>query len=674
MNRQCNYAKHFTRLSRPPRELDDTNSLSDKKHDYSMENSGFEMEDGAFYKPPGDPLPQPSERKRNPKFLSKISQSVSGAKLAYKAHAAVIKHVILGIVIAGFLAFLITACVLDFQRALALLIMTCVVAFFVIYDLIKKHLGKRIVDLFTPVTSFLQKHSKWFKWILVFLALAGLVAWLAIDTAERPEQLISFGGFCLLIILLFIFSKRPTAVSARTLFMGLGLQFILGIFIIRTEPGFQAFNWLGMQIQTFLNYTTAGSSFLFGDELINGIFAFQALPIVVFFSCVMSILYYVGAMQWLIIKIAWLMQVTMGTSATETLSVAGNIFVGQTEAPLLIRPYLSDMTKSEIHAVMTGGFATIAGSVLGAYISFGISASSLIAASVMAAPCALALSKLSYPEIEESKFKSEEGVIIDCGGEQNVLEAASNGASASIHLVANIAVNLLAFLAVLEFLNAALSWFGGMVDYPKLSFQVICSYVFMPLAFMMGADWNDSFLVAELIGIKLFLNEFVAYQKLSMYQQKRLDGMAEFIDGKKQWISIRAETLCTYALCGFANFSSIGVMLGGLSSIAPNRKSDIAEIVIRALITGFLTSLVNACVAGILFVPRDIVDCVSYLNSTTFNGTTADTYTCCQDLYGSVVATGNGSINFDGQWSSVDQSFKFLSSCCGVYNSSACIV
>ncbi|GCC18936.1 hypothetical protein chiPu_0021741 [Chiloscyllium punctatum] len=187
---------------------------------------------------------------------------------------------------------------------------------------------------------------------------------------------------------------------------------------------------------------------------------------------------------------------------------------------------------------MTGGFATIAGSVLGAYISFGISASSLIAASVMAAPCALALSKLSYPELEESKFMSQEGVKLDCGGEQNILEAASNGASASIGLVANIAVNLLAFLAILDFLNAALSWFGGMVDYPELSFQVICSYVFMPVAYMMGADWNDSFLVAELIGIKLFLNEFVAYQKLSVYQKNRLTGVEEFINGRKQWISV----------------------------------------------------------------------------------------------------------------------------------------
>ncbi|XP_059802119.1 sodium/nucleoside cotransporter 1 [Hypanus sabinus] len=645
--------------------------MSSPKNIYSLDNPAFEMEENTPSKAKNEEPTSSSRTKQNPKVVRVITRGASTVKLACKTHSTMIKRCILGLLIAAFLGFLITACIFDLQRALALLIMTCIVVFFTIYELVKRLLGKQIINFFTPVSSFLQKYSKWFKWSVALLALAGLITWIGVDTSKRPEQLTSFGGLCILVTLLFIFSAKPLAVSCQALFVGLGLQFVLGLFIIRTEPGFQAFNWLGIQIQTFLGYTTAGSSFLFGDNLINGIFAFQALPIVVFFSSVMSILYYVGAMQWLVLKIAWLMQVTMGTSATETLSVAGNIFVGQTEAPLLIRPYLSDMTKSEIHAVMTGGFATIAGSVLGAYISFGISASNLIAASVMAAPCALALSKLSYPEMEESKFKTEEGVKLDKTGEQNVLEAASNGASASIGLVANIAVNLLAFLAILEFLNAALSWFGGMVDYPQLSFQNICSYIFMPIAFIMGADWKDSFLVAELIGTKLFLNEFVAYQHLAQYKTRRMAGVPEFIDGQKQWISLRAETISTYALCGFANFSSIGIMLGGLSAMAPNRRSDFAEVVIRALITGFVTSLVNACVAGILFVPREILDCISYLNSSSFNGTSSSLQDCCQNLFGSVLVTGNETFVFEGQWSNVTQSYSFFQSCCSLYNNSA---
>uniref|UniRef100_A0A8C4TF17 Sodium/nucleoside cotransporter n=1 Tax=Erpetoichthys calabaricus TaxID=27687 RepID=A0A8C4TF17_ERPCA len=498
----------------------------------------------------------------------------------------------------GYLSYFITACVLNFNRALALVVLTCIAVFFVAYDLVKKHLGAKIINLFQPVSRCFKTYFQWIKWVFIIIVLGLLVTWLILDTSKRPEQLISFGGTCMFVIILFICSKHHRKVSWRAVFWGMGLQFVLGIFIIRTDPGFEAFNWLGVQIQIFLDYTKAGSGFVFGQKLITEAFAFQALPIVVFFSCVMSVLYYLGLMQWLIIKIAWLMQISMGTSATESLSVAGNIFVGQTEAPLLIRPYLPDMTKSEMHAVMTGGFATIAGSVLGAYISFGIDASALIAASVMAAPCALALSKLSYPETEESKFRCDGAIHIDAGNEQNLLEAASNGASSSIGLVANIAANLIAFLAVLEFINAALSWIGGMVDYPELTFQLICSYIFMPIAFMMGVSWNDSFLVAELIGTKLFLNEFVAYEKLSVFKNNRLAGMEEYINGEKQWISVRAETISTFALCGFANFSSIGIMLGGLSSIAPSRRSDIAQTVIRALFTGTCVSLINACVAG----------------------------------------------------------------------------
>uniref|UniRef100_A0A9J8CCR4 Sodium/nucleoside cotransporter n=1 Tax=Cyprinus carpio carpio TaxID=630221 RepID=A0A9J8CCR4_CYPCA len=489
------------------------------------------------------------------------------------------------------ISYFIAAVYLDFQRAIALVVLTCLGVFIIVCELVNKYKGDSIRRFFKPAQR------------LIVVGL--LVAWLAIDTRKRPEQLISFAGVCLFIIAIFLFSAHRTAVSWRTVFWGLGLQFAIGLFVIRTEPGLIAFEWLGKQVQIFLDYTKAGSSFVFGD-LYENIFAFQALPIVVFFSSVMSVLYYLGVMQWVITKISWVMQVTMGTSSTETLSVAGNIFVGQTEAPLLIRPYLKDMTDSEIHAVMTGGFATIAGSVMGAFISFGIDASSLISASVMAAPCALAISKLSYPETEKSKFTSKSQIKVDGGGEQNVLEAVSGGASSSIGLVANIAANLIAFLAILAFINATLGWMGGMVGYPNVTFELICSYVFMPVAFMMGIPYEESFTVAELIGTKLFLNEFIAYEKLSELKNNRLNGILE--DGvNKKWLSVRSETICTYALCGFANFSSLGIVIGGLSSICPPKKSVISSLVLRALFTGTCVSLINACVAGILFVPP--LDC-----------------------------------------------------------------
>ncbi|XP_029766598.1 sodium/nucleoside cotransporter 1-like [Terrapene carolina triunguis] len=603
----------------------------------------------------------------------RAAQPVSQARRVCKAHTKVLRKVFLGLLCAAYLAYFIAACWLDFQRAIALVVITGLVIFFVGWGLIQKHYGAKLTKLLSPCQKCCLKSWPWLKWVFWLAVLVGLVTWLVLDTSKRPEQLISFAGLCAFVLFLFACSKHHAAVPWRAVFWGLGLEFVLGIFIIRTNPGFEAFQWLGNQIQIFLSYTTAGSGFVFGDRLIKEAFAFQALPIVVFFSCVMSILYYAGLMQWLILKISWLLQITMGTTPTETLSVAGNIFVGQTEAPLLVLPYLADMTLSEVHAVMTGGFATIAGSVMGAYMSFGIDPSSLIAASVMAAPCALAMAKLVYPEVEESKFKSKEGVKLSRGAEQNILEAASNGAAASVGLVANIAANLIAFLAVLKFINAALSWFGEMVNIKELSFQIICSYILMPVAFLMGADWADSPLVAELLGIKIFLNEFVAYEQLSTYKKNRLAGLEEWSGGRKQWISMRAETITTFALCGFANLSSIGIMLGGLTSMVPQRKSEFASIVLRALLTGACVSMLNACVAGILYVPRgEVADCSAFLSMATFNTTSYDIYMCCRQLFANTVLSNNGTLSFTGSWVGLELSTASLTQCCGHYNNTVC--
>ncbi|KAM9376065.1 sodium/nucleoside cotransporter 1 [Pholidichthys leucotaenia] len=599
-------------------------------------------------------------------YISKVSKPLDVTEDYIRSHSKIFKYIVLGILGAGYLAYFIAACVLDFQRATALVVLTCLGVAITSLELLKKYEGKNISRCFRPVVKCFESNLRWIKWVFIIVALVLFVVWLALDTSKRPEQLISFGGVCMFVVLIFLFSAHRAMISWRPVFWGLGMQFCIGLFVIRTEPGLIVFDWLGKQVQTFLNYTIDGSSFVFGN-LIFDIFAFQALPIVIFFSSVMSVLYFLGVMQWLILKISWVMQITMGTSPTETLSVAGNIFVGQTEAPLLIRPYLKDMTKSEIHAVMVGGFATIAGSVMGTFISFGIDASSLISASVMAAPCALAISKLSYPEAEESVFKSKQTVKVAAGDEGNILEACSSGASASIHLVANIAANLIAFLAILGFINSALSWLGGMVGYESLTFQLICSYVFMPVAFMMGIPYEESFVVAELIGIKLFINEFVAYEELSQLKNNRLSGLDEVIDGKRQWISVRSETITTYALCGFANFSSLGIVIGGLSSICPERKSDISSLVLRAMITGTCVSLINACIAGILFVPQ--LDCVELFKFSAFNATVPDIQICCTDLFESTII--NGTISFEGAWSTVANATLYLSQCCeccGLYD------
>ncbi|KAK1888430.1 Sodium/nucleoside cotransporter 1 [Dissostichus eleginoides] len=620
----------------------ETDGVQFQVQENGVDNQAFDLEDGNT-----DTNGSNSQTKGTKKglgsYLSQVSKPLNATEDYIKKHREIVQYVVLGILGAGYVAYFIAACLLDFQRAIALVVLTSLAIVIKSYELLKQNNGGSI-KCFSPAVKCFKSNLKWLKWVFILAVVALLVLFLAFDKWECPEELIPLGA-------------HRTEVSWRPVFWGLGLQFCIGLFVIRTTPGNIAFQWLGNQVQIFLDYTKEGSRFVFGD-LIDNIFAFQALPIVVFFSSVMSILYYLGIMQWVILKISWVMQITLGTSPTETLSVAGNIFVGQTEAPLLIRPYLIDMTKSEIHAVMTGGFATVAGSVMGAFISFGIDASSLLSASVMAAPCALAISKLSYPETEESLLKSETSIKVFSGDEENILEAASSGASASIGLVANIAANLIAFLAVLGFINKALSWFGSMLGHPDITFEMICSYVFMPVAFMIGIPYKESFTVAKLIGTKLFLNEFVAYQALSALKTNRLNGLEQFVGGELQWLSVRSEIISTYSLCGFANFSSLGIMIGGLSSICPSRRGEISSMVLRAMLTATSVSLTNACVAGILVVTP--VDCVTLFES--FNATDVNIETCCQDLFQSTV--NNGTISFEEPWNTVANTTVFFSKCC----------
>ncbi|KAG8455297.1 hypothetical protein GDO86_001479 [Hymenochirus boettgeri] len=563
----------------------------------------------------------------------------------------------------------IAACAINFRRALALFVLTSLAIFFVFWDLFMDKYEGKIVEFFSPVGIFFKKQWFWMKWVIWISLVTGIICWLIFDTARMgSNQLISFGGLVMYVLLMFIFSKHPTKIHWRQVFWGVGLQFLLGLLILRTKPGFDAFDWLGIQVQTFLEYSDTGSKFVFGEKYRDHFFAFKVLPIVIFFSTIMSMLYFLGFMQWLIKKVGWVMQVTMGTSPTESLVAAGNIFIGQTESPLLIRPYLKHLTKSEIHAVMTAGFATIAGSVLGAYISFGVSSSHLLTASVMSAPAALAVAKLFWPETEPIKITMKSGLKLEGGDARNILEAASQGASASIPLVANIAVNLMAFLSLLAFFNSALSWLGNMFDYPQLSFEVICSYVFMPFSFMMGVDWEDSFIVGKLIGYKTFFNEFVAYENLAGLIKKRTENGPIYIDGIKQYMSIRSETIATYALCGFANFGSLGITIGGLSSMAPSRKSDIANGAVRAMIAGTVACFMTACIAGLLTQPVEQYTCGDVLGNSFFNISypvnSTEVVDCCTSLYKRVTIDGPSNVTIGGNYS-----LSSLSGCCKIVDS-----
>uniref|UniRef100_A0A8C2MNT1 Sodium/nucleoside cotransporter n=2 Tax=Cricetulus griseus TaxID=10029 RepID=A0A8C2MNT1_CRIGR len=558
-----------------------------------------------------------------------------------RKHRIILRRIIGGILLTGFLALVIAACVLNFHRALPLFVITVVTIFFVIWDHLMAKYEHRIDEFLSPCRRLLNRHWFWLKWVMWSSLVLVVIFWLILDTARLgKQQLVSFGGLILYIVLLFLFSKHPTRVYWRPVFWGIGLQFLLGLLILRTNPGFIAFDWLGRQVQTFLEYTDTGAMFVFGEKYTDHFFAFKILPIVVFFSTVMSVLYYVGLMQWVIRKVGWLMLVTMGSSPIESVVAAGNIFVGQTESPLLVQPYLPHVTRSELHAIMTAGFATIAGSVLGAYISFGVSSTHLLTASVMSAPASLAVAKLFWPETEKPKITLKNAMKIESGDSRNLLEAATQGASSSIPLVANIAVNLIAFLALLSFVNSALSWFGNMLDYPQLSFELLCSYIFMPFSFMMGVDWQDSFMVAKLIGYKTFFNEFVAYDHLSKLINLRKAAGPKFVNGVQQYMSIRSETIATYALCGFANFGSLGIVIGGLTSIAPSRKRDIASGAMRALIAGTVACFMTACIAGMLSGTPVDTNCHHILETTNLLSNTTEVVSCCQSLLNSTVAKG----------------------------------
>ncbi|NXO57906.1 S28A3 protein, partial [Aramus guarauna] len=558
-----------------------------------------------------------------------------------KKHKTRIRYVMYGILITAYLAVVIAACSLNFQRALPLFIITVLAIFFTCWDFLIAKYEDKIAAFFSPGERYLEKQCFWLKWVLCAALIITIICWLIFDTAKQgSRQLISFGGLVMYVLLMFIFSKYPSRVAWRPVFSGIGMQFILGLFILRTKVGFDVFNWLGIQIQTFLEYSDTGAKFVFGEKYTDHFFAFKVLPVVVFFSTVMSMLYHIGFMQWLVGKVGWIMQIFMGTTPVESLVAAGNIFVGQTESPLLVRPYLSHITKSELHAVMTAGFSTIAGSVLGAYISFGVSASHLLTASVMSAPASLATSKLFWPETEKPKVTLSSGLQMAKGESNNLLEAASQGASASILLVANITVNLISFLALLSFLDSALSWVGNLFDYPQLNFENICAYVFMPFSFMMGVDWEDSFIVGGLLGYKTFFNEFVAYERLSKLIHNREKGGSMYINGVKQYMSVRSEVIATYALCGFANFGSLGLVIGGLTSIAPSKKKEIAGGAFRAMIAGTVACFMTACVAGMLTVPGLEDPCHILLgnafNSTDFPANSTELVECCLQLFTSV--------------------------------------
>ena len=402
-------------------------------------------------------------------------------------------------------------------------------------------------------------------------------------------------GVFFILFLAFLLSNNKSNVNYKTVIWGLGLQLFFAILILLTPIGTPIFDWFDTAVNTLLGFSVEGSKFLFSSfvngnstmvetPLIN--FAFIALPTVIFFSALMAMLYHYGVMQKVIAFISKIMQKTMGTSGAETTSISSNIFVGQTEAPLVVKPFISKMTKSELMAIMVGGFATVAGGVMALYVAMlgnieGI-AGHLLAASIMSAPAALVIAKIIYPETEKSLSTEEIKMSIE-KKDDNGLEALARGSSDGLKLAANIAAMLVAFVAFIALVNHLLGLIP--IGQEKLSIQMILGYLFMPLAWMMGAPWGESFQLGTLLGEKLVLTEMIAYIHLSEMGSE---------------ISQRTAILASYALCGFANFASIGIQLGGIGSIAPERRKDLSKLVFKAMLGGALASWLTASIAGMM--------------------------------------------------------------------------
>ncbi len=396
---------------------------------------------------------------------------------------------------------------------------------------------------------------------------------------------ISLLGIVVLLCLAIALSKHRSSINWRTIGGAFALQFLIGAFALYLPFGRSVLEAISNSVTSILQYGQSGIQFLFGDIAtgkIGFVFAFNVLPIIIFFSSFVAVLYYLGIMGWIIRVIGGGLQKALGTSRPESLSATANIFVSQTEAPLVIKPYVARMSNSELFAVMVGGMATVAGSVLAGYVALGVEMRYLLAASFMAAPGGLLMAKLIMPETQsprpdqtEQEFEDEPYV--------NVIDAAAGGATSGMHLAVNVGAMLIAFVALIALINGLLTWAGAYIGFPDLSLQLILGTLFKPLAWLLGVPWEQSTVAGSLIGQKLVLNEFVAFVDFST---------------QKEFLSPYSQAVVSFALCGFANFSSIAILLGGLGTIAPERRQDVAKLGMRAVAAGFLANMMSAAIAG----------------------------------------------------------------------------
>jgi CNT family concentrative nucleoside transporter len=402
-------------------------------------------------------------------------------------------------------------------------------------------------------------------------------------------RLIGVLGIAAILGMAYLFSTNRRAIKLKTIAWGLGLQLALGLFVLRVPAGQVLFGTLGNAAKHLLDFSYIGSSFVFGeigkaDSSLGLIFAFQVLPTIIFIAAFFAVLYHIGVMQIVIRAAAWVMTVIMGASGAESLNVAASIFMGQTEAPLTIRPFLPKLTKSELMTVMTSGMAHISGGMMAAYIRVGgADAKSLLTAVIMTAPGTLLMAKMLVPETEQP-LTAGRVQMPATEKESNVLGAIARGTVDGLHLALNVGAMLIVFLALLALLNAMMGWVHIHISWFPYSLQEVLGWLFSPVAWLIGIPWRDASTIGNLLGTRMVLNEFVAFAQLGTM---------------KGSLDPRSFTIATFALCGFANFSSIGIQIGGIGALAPEQRDQLAKFGIRAMLAGTMANLISASIVGI---------------------------------------------------------------------------
>lgn len=447
-------------------------------------------------------------------------------------------------------------------------------------------------NLWTPLVNGCQ-NSKYSLSVFYIAFFGGFTTFLIIDTEDDRYRLVSLLGLAVFLLFGYVICPFKSQINWKTIINGMVLQFSLALLIIKFKPGEELFNCLGNKVTTFLGYAVEGAAFVYGDDLVykQGVFAFKSLCTIYFLGFCINILYYYGWMQTFVSTLGKFFKFWLGTSICESVNSAANIFLGMTEAPLLLKPFLQRLTDSELHNIMTCGFATTSGTVLAAYISFGANAATLITASVMSAPSALVFSNLMYPETETPEI-TQENVHLTEMPYASVLDAAITGSSDAVKMVLGIIAGIIACLSFVYFLNGILAWMGSLVGYTspedEWSLTLFVGDMFVPIAFLMGVPWQDCKQVGELIALKTTVNEFVAFQRMGTMN-----------------LLPKSKTIATFAICGFANPGSVGIMISGLSALVPEKRPVITRLVFRAAAGGAVVCFMTACIAG-LVIPTDI--------------------------------------------------------------------